>query len=259
MTTKFGLLGHPLGHSFSKKFHNDRFMELGIDAVYENYDLADINDIVLVLQNENNLKGLNVTIPYKQAVVPFLDALDPVAEKIGAVNVVKIEHLASEHSLYGKTKVKGVYLKGYNSDIIGFSDSIRPMLTDCHKKALILGTGGASKAIKVALENMGIETCYVSRSKAEGRLTYEELTAEIMSEYTVIVNCSPVGMYPKIDQCPAIPYQYLNVSHVCYDVVYNPKETLFMKKAQEMGARVKCGYEMLVGQAIASYEIWTSK
>lgn len=259
MTTKFGLLGHPLGHSFSKKFHNERFMRLGIDAVYENYDLADINDLVEILQTQEDLKGLNVTIPYKQDVMQFLDELDPIAEKIGAVNVVKIKHLDKSDSLFDKTKIKGLFLKGFNSDIIGFTDSIKPMLDESHKKALILGTGGASKAIKVALETMNIETAYVSRSAAPGRLTYEDLNEEILKEYTVIVNCSPVGMYPKVDQCPAIPYHFLTSAHVCFDAVYNPEVTLFMKRAQEYGADVKCGYEMLVGQAIASYDIWTAQ
>lgn len=258
MTVKFGLLGHPLGHSFSKKFHNERFQTLGIDAVYENYDLADIDDLVRVLGEEKQLMGLNVTIPYKQDVMRFLDELDPVAEKIGAVNVVKIIHLDKSSRMWGKTKIEGLFLKGFNSDIIGFAESIRPMLTPAHRKALILGTGGASKAIKVALENLGIETMYVSRSKGDGRLTYAELTSDVMREYTVVVNCSPLGMYPNIDQCPDIPYDSLTPSHVCFDVVYNPEITMFMKKSQERGASVKCGYEMLVGQAIASYEIWTS-
>lgn len=259
MATQFGLLGHPLGHSFSKKFHNERFLRLGIDAVYENFDLANIDDLVQILENSKDLSGLNVTIPYKQEVMRFLDALDPLAERIGAVNVVRIERIAEDNFRYGSTKIKGLYLKGFNSDIIGFSDSIRPMLDESHKNALILGTGGASKAIKVALENMNIKPVFVSRTKAEGRLTYDELTKEIMEEFTVIVNCSPVGMFPKVDECPAIPYEYLSAHHVCFDAVYNPEVTLFMKKAKDMGANVKCGYEMLVGQAIASYEIWISK
>lgn len=259
MTAKFGLLGHPLGHSFSKKFHNERFASMGIDAVYENYDLADVSDILTVMTGTPELMGLNVTIPYKQDVMAFLDELDPLAAKIGAVNVVKITHIGNNDPRWGKTRTAGLLLKGYNSDIIGFSDSIRPMLDASHKKALILGTGGASKAIKVGLEAMGIETKYVSRTKAEGRLTYEELTKETMEEYTVVVNCSPLGMFPNTDRCPDIPYEYLGKQHVCFDVVYNPEETLFMRKAKERGASVKCGYEMLVGQAIASYEIWTSE
>lgn len=244
MTTKYGLLGHPLGHSFSKKFHNERFAEMGIDAVYENFDLENINDILDIIKNTPELKGFNVTIPYKQDVMQFLSELDPMAERIGAVNTVKV-------GADGK-------LKGYNTDIIGFTESIKPLLKDHHKKALILGTGGASKAIKVALEELGIEPKFVSRTASPGRFTYEDLSQEIMSEYTVIVNCSPVGMYPKIDQCPAIPYEYLSELHVCFDAVYNPDVTLFMEKARKHGASAKCGYEMLVGQAIASYDIWTS-
>lgn len=217
---------------------------MGIDAVYENFDLADINDIIGIIKSTPELKGFNVTIPYKQDVMQFLSELDPMAERIGAVNTVKVGE-------NGK-------LKGYNTDIIGFTNSIKPMLKNYHKKALILGTGGASKAIKVALEELGIEPKFVSRTVSPGRFTYEDLTQEIMSEYTVIVNCSPVGMYPKVDQCPAIPYEYLTEQHVCFDAVYNPEVTLFMAKAREQGANAKCGYEMLVGQAIASYDIWTS-
>lgn len=253
MTEKYGLLGHPLGHSFSMKFHNQRFQELGIDAQYENFDIDNIDKIVDVLNNVQNLKGFNVTIPYKQQVMKYLDELDPLAEKIGAVNVIRIEHSTADG------KVKGFKLKGFNSDIIGFTNSIKPMLKPSDKKALILGTGGASKAIFVALQNLGIESVYVSRTKAPGRLTYEELNEEIMKDHTVIVNCSPVGMFPNVDACPAIPYELMNSSHVCFDCVYNPEETLFMKKAKEHGAAAKCGLEMLIGQAIASYEMWTKK
>lgn len=245
MAVKYGLLGHPLGHSFSKAFHNERFQRLGIDAVYENYDLADVDDLQKVLAEEKDLRGLNVTIPYKQAVMKFLDELDPLAKEIGAVNVIKVSD--------GK-------LKGYNSDIIGFCDSIRPLLHSSHKCALILGTGGVSKAVFVGLKELGIEARFVSRTKGEGRLSYDELSEEIIRENTVIVNCSPVGMPPHIDQCPDIPYEYLTPHHVCFDCVYIPGgETLFVEKARERGASAKSGYEMLVGQAIASYEIWTGK
>jgi len=254
MAVKYGLLGHPLGHSFSKKFHTERFEKLGIDAVYSNYDLDDINDLKEILIKGKTLKGFNVTIPYKQEVMKFLDDLDPVAAEIGAVNVVKIERNTDKTS-----KIDGVYLKGYNSDIIGFTESISPMLNDSHKKALILGTGGASKAIFVALKNLGISAVFVSRRASEGRLTYKDLTEEILSEYTVVVNCSPVGMFPHVDECPDIPYEYLSSNHVCFDAVYNPEITMFMKRAAEQGASVKCGYEMLVGQAIASYDIWTKE
>ena len=250
--TKFGLLGHPLGHSFSRQFHNDRFARLGIDAVYENFDLDDIAKLPSVLANEPDLRGLNVTIPYKQDVMQFLDELDPLAERIGAVNVVKIEPSADKN-----TRVAGVRLKGYNSDIVGFRDSLRPMLHGGESAALVLGTGGASKAIFVALRDLGIEPVYVSRTAAPGRLTYSDLTADVMASHLVIVNCTPLGMFPKVDACPDIPYELLTPSHICFDCVYNPAETLFMKRAAEHGAQVKCGYEMLVGQAIESYRIWT--
>lgn len=250
---KFGLLGHPLGHSFSRQFHNDRFANLGIDAVYENFDLDDIQKFPSLLETNPDLCGLNVTIPYKQDVMQFLDELDPLAAKIGAVNVVKCLPVKDDQG----SKVQGWYLKGYNSDIVGFKDSLKPMLKGDEKAALILGTGGASKAIKVALEDMGMQTLYVSRTAAEGRITYDDLTPEIMRSHKVIVNCTPLGMFPKVDACPAIPYELLSEDHVCFDCVYNPAETLFMKRSASQGAKVKCGYEMLVGQAIESYRIWT--
>lgn len=266
--SKFGLLGHPLGHSFSRKFHNDRFAQLGIDAEYENFDLEDIQLLPSVIRETPALGGINVTIPYKQDVMQFLDELDPLAEKIGAVNVVKIRPLSSstpsisrtaEEQDVKATKIPGFYLKGFNSDIVGFRDSLKPMLSGKEKSALILGTGGASKAIKVALEEMGMKTTYVSRTPAEGRLTYADLTPKIMSENLVIVNCTPLGMFPKVDNCPDIPYNLLTPEHVCFDCVYNPEVTLFMNNAATFGAKVKCGYEMLVGQAIESYRIWTEE
>lgn len=269
MTLKYGLLGHPLGHSFSKKFHNERFERLGIDAEYVNFDLDSVELLPAVLQEEPLLRGLNVTIPYKQQVMQFLDELDPVAERIGAVNTVKVMKASDGVS----TKLPRLFLKGYNTDIIGFRDSIKPLLIDVgilnddnssinssdslQTKALLLGTGGASKAVKVALEDMGIEPVYVSRSAAPGRLTYDELNAEMMKEYLVIVNCSPVGMYPHVEECPAIPYEALTSKHVCYDLIYNPAETMFLTKAKAQGAKVMSGGAMLEGQAIASYEIWT--
>lgn len=269
MTLKYGLLGHPLGHSFSKKFHNERFEKLGIDAEYVNFDLDSVDLLPGVLQEESALRGLNVTIPYKQHVMQFLDELDPVAERIGAVNTVKVMKAPKGVS----TKLPGLFLKGYNTDIIGFRDSIKPLLIEAGivsadfssiqptksfvAKALLLGTGGASKAVKVAFEDMGIEPVYVSRSAAPGRLTYDELTAEMMQDYLVIVNCSPVGMFPHLDECPSIPYAALTPHHVCYDLIYNPAETLFLAKAKSQGAKVMSGGAMLEGQAIASYEIWT--
>lgn len=253
MTVKYGLLGHPLGHSFSRGFHNGRFEKFHIDAVYENYDLDDISMFPDVLRQEANLCGLNVTIPYKQAVMQYLDELDPVASRIGAVNTIKV--LRGEE--YVDTKTPGFYLIGYNTDIIGFRDSIAPMLTGA-RRALLLGTGGASKAVKVALEDAGIKVTYVSRTPAPDRLTYADLNEDIMIHTQVIVNCSPVGMYPHVDECPDIPYQFINNGHVCYDLIYNPSETLFLKKASENGARIMSGGAMLEGQALAAYKIWTT-
>lgn len=250
-TAKYGLLGHPLGHSFSRGFHTERFARLGIDAVYENFDLPDLSALSDVLEREPQLRGLNVTIPYKQAIMAYLDELDPLAERIGAVNVVRVERRADG----------GVRLTGHNSDIVGFRQSIRPLLGPTHRRALVLGTGGASKAVRVALEEMGLGCTYVSRRRQETAcgpaLTYSELTPEVMAAHTVVVNCTPLGMYPNVDDCPAIPYEALTPQHVCYDVIYNPDPTLFMRRAAERGATVKGGREMLEGQAIESYRLWT--
>lgn len=267
MTKKYGLLGHPLGHSFSRKFHNERFQRLGIDAEYVNFDLPDITLLHEVLRDETRLSGLNVTIPYKQQVMAFLDELDPVAARIGAVNTV----VFTRDIPASKTpKNPGLWLKGFNTDIIGFRDSILPLLQRAGvvdavgkalgpagaARALILGTGGASKAVRVALEDMGITTVFVSRSAAADRLTYEQLDADVMRSHQVIVNCSPVGMYPHIDEAPAIPYHLLTDHHVCYDLIYNPEVTQFLALAQKHGAYTMSGGAMLEGQAIASYNYW---
>lgn len=243
---KYGLIGYPLKHSFSIGFFNEKFKSEGIDAEYVNFEIPEINDFMEVIEENPNLCGLNVTIPYKEQVIPFLDELDKDTAQIGAVNVIKIVRGP-------KGKVK---LTGYNSDIIGFSQSIQPLLQPYHKKALILGTGGSSKAIYHGLKNQGIDSIFVSRTQKEGMLTYEELTPEIMAEHTVIVNCTPVGMYPKVDFCPAIPYELLTPNHLLYDLLYNPNTTLFMKKGEEHGAVTKNGLEMLLLQAFAAWEIW---
>ncbi|WP_195595302.1 shikimate dehydrogenase family protein [Bacteroides fragilis] len=243
---KYGLIGYPLKHSFSIGFFNEKFKSEGIDAEYVNFEIPEINDFMEVIEENPNLCGLNVTIPYKEQVIPFLDELDKDTAKIGAVNVIKII----------RTPKRKIKLVGYNSDIIGFSQSIQPLLQPYHKKALILGTGGSSKAIYHGLENLGIDSVFVSRTKKEGMLTYEELTPEVMAEHTVIVNCTPVGMYPKVDFCPAIPYELLTPNHLLYDLLYNPNITLFMKKGEEHGAVTKNGLEMLLLQAFAAWEIW---
>lgn len=244
---KYGLIGYPLKHSFSIGYFNEKFKAENIDAEYVNFEIPSINDFMEVIEENPNLRGLNVTIPYKEQVIPFLSELDKDTAKIGAVNVIKIIRLP-------KGKVK---LVGYNSDIIGFTQSIEPLLMPHHKKALILGTGGASKAVFRGLQNLGIESTFVSRTKKDDKLlTYRELTPEVMKEHTVIVNCTPLGMFPKVDFCPDIPYSELTPNHLLYDLLYNPNETLFMKKGRAQGAVVKNGLEMLLLQAFAAWEIW---
>ena len=249
MKAQYGLIGYPLGHSFSRSFFTKKFQEEKIDAEYLNFEIPEVSTLLRIIQEHPHLKGVNVTLPHKVAVIPLLHELSPEAAAIGAVNVIRITHTPT-----GET-----YLKGFNSDVIGFTDSIRPLLKSYHRKALVLGTGGASKAICRGLENPGIEWTYVSRNSGPDRLTYSQLTPMILKEYTVIVNCSPVGMYPKVDQCPSLPYECLTASHLLYDIVYNPTTTLFMKRGAEQGATVKNGIEMLERQAIASWEFWNAK
>ena len=243
---KYGLLGYPLGHSFSKNYFNQKFESEKIDAQYVNFEISDIKYIKNVLKEKPNLNGLNVTNPYKEQVIPYLDDLDEDARLIGAVNVIKFTK-----GFLGKTK-----LIGYNSDIIGFKRSIEPLLDSSHRKALILGTGGASKAVMHGLKQLGVGTTFVSRTPKEHCITYQDVTPELLESYTVIVNTTPLGMFPNVDACPAIPYDALTPNHLLYDLLYNPDETLFMKKGKEHGAVVKNGLEMLLLQAFAAWEIW---
>lgn len=245
--TTYGLIGYPIGHSFSEKFFSEKFARENIDAKYLMLEMHSIDELMGTLDNLPEQKGFNVTIPYKQQVMPLLDEIDPEAAEVGAVNVVRV----------GKDANGKRTLKGYNSDIYGFWESIKPFIKkDIHKKALILGTGGASKAVLYMLRKNGIETLFVSRSKKEGMITYEDITPEIMNEYKVIVNCSPVGMHPHVDECPAIPYECMTPDHLAFDLVYNPDVTLFLKKSAEQGAATKNGLEMLHLQAIRAWEIW---
>ena len=246
--TTYGLIGYPLGHSFSRKFFTEKYEKEGIDAQYLNFEIPSIEEFPNIIKNNPTLKGLNVTIPYKQQVMQYLDDISEEAKAIGAVNVVKCQLSTVNCQLH---------LTGYNSDVIGFVNSIKPLLKPHHKKALILGTGGASKAIHYGLtKKLSMETLFVSRTAREGMITYEEVTSEVLKEYEVIVNCSPVGMYPHVDECPALPYEAMNENNLLYDLVYNPLETLFMKKGAAQGATVKNGLEMLHLQAIASWEFW---
>ena len=242
---KYGLIGYPLGHSFSISYHNQRFADEGIDAKNLNFEIPSIDELPEVLSLHPELKGLNVTIPYKEKVMRFLDYVSPEARAIGAVNVIRVEH-------QGKKTI----LKGYNSDVIGFTQSIESMLEDYHKKALILGTGGASKAVNYGLRSLGLETVFVSRYERPDTIQYDKITPEVVQEYNVIVNCTPLGMFPKTDECPPLPYEALTERNILYDLIYNPDETLFMRKGAEHGAEVKNGLEMLLLQAFASWEMW---
>ncbi len=237
----YGLIGYPLTHSYSRVYFNNKFESEGIDAEYINFELPDVGDFMEVLSEYPNLAGLNVTLPYKQQVIPYMDSLDEEARLIGAVNVIKIIRNGEDFSL-----------KGYNSDVVGFRDSIAPLITDTRKKALILGTGGASKAVERGLATLGVESMFVSRTRRDGIITYSDITPEIMATHKVIVNTTPLGMYPHVDECPAIPYDLLTPDHLCYDLLYNPDVTLFMKRARSEGAVVKNGLEMLLLQEFES-------
>lgn len=241
----YGLIGYPLGHSFSKGYFTEYFTQECIDAQYKNFELPAINDLYKVLTEEPTLQGFNVTIPYKQQILPHLDDIDAAAAAIGAVNVVKVTRHAG-----------GLHLKGYNTDVIGFGNSIRPLLRPHHTHALILGTGGASKAVDYALRQLGLTTRFVSRRKTDDTLTYDELTPELLALHTVIVNTTPLGMYPHIDECPPIDYSLIHNGFLLFDVIYNPTKTLFLQRGEEAGATICNGMEMLIGQAKAAWHIW---
>lgn len=243
----YGLIGYPLGHSFSRGYFTDFFGREGLDAEYKNFELPSIEALAEVLNTEPTLRGFNVTIPYKQQVFPYLNEQSEAAQAIGAVNVVKVIH-----------RDGGLYLKGYNTDYIGFSNSIRPYLKPHHTHALILGTGGASKAVDYALRQLGLETKYVSRTAREDILSYDELTPELMAQYTVIVNTTPLGMHPKVNECPPLDYSLITKQHLLYDVIYNPAKTLFLQHGEEHSATISSGMDMLIGQAKAAWKIWTT-
>lgn len=243
---RYGIIGKPLGHSFSRNYFTEFFQRTERDAVYEPYVLESIEEFPALIAAHPDFVGLNVTIPYKQAVMRHLDAIDPDAAAIGAVNVVKV----SWHD-------GNPFLTGYNTDILGFTRSIRPLLKPRHTSALILGTGGASKAVDQGLHQLGIETMFVSRTRREGVLCYEDLTPEVMARYNVVVNATPLGTFPDTERCPDIPYPFLTTKHLCFDLVYNPDKSLFLRKAEEQGASIKNGLEMLYIQADEAWKIWT--
>lgn len=239
----FGLIGRAIGYSFSCGHFAEKFEKEGLqDCRYVNFDLPEIADVCDVLTNPE-IAGLNVTIPYKEAIIPYLDELSPTARDIGAVNTIALRN--------GKTV-------GYNTDHIGFAESLKPLLKPNHKKALVLGTGGASKAVLYALRQLNIDTTIVSREKGFDKIGYEELTEEVMRDHLLIVNCTPLGTSPDVTAFPPIPYGFLRAEHLAYDLIYNPEKTVFLQKAAEQGASIKNGHEMLVRQAEAAWAIWNS-
>ncbi|QIA09187.1 shikimate dehydrogenase family protein [Draconibacterium halophilum] len=246
---RYGLLGYPLTHSFSKRYFTERFETEKIDSTYDNFEIDSITKFPEVVKDNPEVIGFNVTIPYKEQVIPYLDELNDSAKEIGAVNTIRVTRTEN-----------GVHLKGFNTDTFGFESSLKPLLKDHHKKALILGTGGASKALKYVLRKLGIE--YISASieeLKENEIRYEDIDEQVITGRLLIINATPLGTYPKVETFPNIPYEFITDKHLLFDLVYNPEVTQFMAKGQANGATVKNGYEMLLNQAKKSYEIWNSE
>lgn len=239
----FGLLGYPLSHSFSRGYFTEKFEKENInDAEYVNFEEADLHMFLSQAMHKEDLAGFNVTIPYKEGIFPLLDSVSEEASWIGAINTVK-------RTADGK-------MEGHNTDVIGFRESLVPLLQPHQIKALIFGTGGASKAVKFVLDGLGISPIFVSRYKQRGHLTYEQITEEVIGNYHLLINTTPLGTYPNVDAAVDIPYQAITEKHLCYDLVYNPEKTKFLQLAEAQGATIKNGYEMLVLQAEASWKIW---
>ena len=246
---RYGLLGFPLTHSFSKKYFTEKFEIENIDSTYENFEIDNINKFAGIIKNNPEIIGLNVTIPYKEQVIPFLDELNDSARKIGAVNTIQVKQTES-----------GIHLKGFNTDTFGFENSLKPLLKEHHKKALILGTGGASKALKYVLTKLGIDFISASIEELkENEIRYEDIDEKMMNERLLIINATPLGTFPKVDACANIPYEFITEKHLLFDLVYNPEITKFMQNGIDKGAIVKNGYDMLLGQAKKAYEIWNDK
>ena len=236
----FGIIGYPLHHSFSAKYFSEKFEREGIEAEYSLYPVG-IEDLRLKIEDLfNRLDGMNVTMPYKQTIIPYLERLDETAEAVGAVNVV--------HQRVG-----------YNTDCIGFMESIKPLLRATDRKALVLGTGGASKAVCYGLKQLGVTPTLVSRTPKDGMIGYNDLTEAVMTEHTIIVNCTPLGMVPDTKSFPPIPYELISARHLLFDCIYNPEETVFLRKGRAQGAKTQNGIEMLYGQAKAAWTIWNNE
>jgi shikimate dehydrogenase len=251
----YGLIGFPLTHSFSENYFNDKFLKEGIkDTVYRLFPLKDISEFPDLIRNEPDLKGLSVTIPYKEKVLKYINNLDDTAEKVGAINNIKIT----------RNKLNSIQLTGYNTDVYGFEMSIKPLLNEYHNKALILGTGGASKAVEYVMKKLNLQYLLVTRNiKKEklkaNHLTYEMLTKEIIESHLIIINTSPLGMFPATEACPDIPYDFITERHLAYDLIYKPAETLFLKKCKDKHAIIMNGLLMLHLQAEQSWKIWNTE
>jgi shikimate dehydrogenase len=239
---QFGLIGYPLGHSFSKKYFEEKFAKENLqDCSFELYSIENIASFKEIISNNKNLQGLAVTIPHKETVMPFLTEISDAAKAIGAVNCIKIKD--------GKTI-------GYNTDVIGFEKSLLPLLQPHHTKALVLGTGGASKAVQYVLKKLGISFLLVSRNKSDDAITYENISAEVLQTHTLIINTTPLGMSPNEEAFPSISYAFISSKHLMYDLIYKPEKTLFLQKGEEQGCVIKNGFEMLVLQAEENWIVW---
>ena len=241
---RYGLIGYPLTHSLSEQYFTQKFIQEGIkDCVYERFSMPSIDDLHEILNSHLDLRGFNITIPYKKEVLAFLTERSKAVEEVGACNCVKIES--------GK-------LIGYNTDVIGFENSLIPFLKPIHNRALVLGTGGAALAIVYVLQKLGIEFSYVSRTATIGQFSYNDLDASVMASHTLIINTTPLGMFPNIEDCPAIPYDLLTPEHHLFDLTYNPAASTFLTKGKQMGTTIQNGQQMFVEQAEQSWRIWNS-
>lgn len=239
----FGLIGKNIDYSFSRKYFAEKFSKENIDAEYLNFDIASISEFPEILK-QRKVNGFNVTIPYKEEIISYLDELDEDAKKIQAVNTIKIENNGR--------------LKGYNTDFWGFQKSLEPYLESFHKSALILGTGGASKAVAFALDNLAVEHHFVSRNPTQGQINYSELSREVINHKKLIINTTPLGTFPNTEEHPLLPFEYLSEEHIVFDLIYNPAETMLMKRAAEQGAKCLNGLRMLELQAEKAWSIWNS-
>jgi shikimate dehydrogenase len=260
---QYGLIGYPLSHSFSKKYFGEKFEKEKIsESKYDLFPIENIHELPALIKGHPNLCGLNVTIPHKLPVLKYLDWIEPDAKAAGAVNCIRISAESPvEAAFSGELGIKGhnFRLEGFNTDIYGFQKSLKPLLKEQHSQALVLGDGGAAKAVKCVLENLGINFRVVTRRPYPDNLLFKDLKEHHILQHKLIINTTPLGMSPNIDEFPPIPYEYITDQHLLYDLIYNPEETVFLKKGKEQGAAIKNGYEMLVLQAEKSWEIWTEK